>query len=912
MNEYQYKVSVITAVYNVEDYLEEMIESIIAQNIGIENIQLVLVDDGSKDTSGEICDRYAMQYPENIVVVHKENGGVSSSRNEGLMHAKGEYINFTDADDKLSCNALNKMYDYLKENEEWIDLVAINMKYFGARRGKHPLDYKYKRTKIVELRDEYNFIQLSISGTLVKKSCFDNRKFDLKLKYAEDAQLVVDILLDKMRYGIVCGANYWYRKRETGGSALDMSGRTPDYYIPVIKGFTLFSLENALTKKGYIPQFVQYTCMYELQWRIKQNPLVNKDVLSMDDEQEYKALILKALQYIDNNIILEQTNIAQNYKTALVLKKEHKKEPELIACKDDLQIGIKGDLTSARVGTHYMTYEFIEIYQDKIIIEGHVRYPGALDDVKVLLKEIDDGTDCEQIGEDSNTAEYVAELFDRSDKCTFCMDEVITWAKGFRFILNRNNLADEVKLQLFLRYRNYDIKCKNISFGKFFPLSKKLKSSYLCYDGLLLTYYAESVLTISKIINTNVVRKCELKLQKEISSKNNKMTDRGRIARKIYHLLKHFKKKELWLISDRLTRADDNGEALFTYIKKVKKNSDIDVYFVLDKRSEDYGRLKKLGKVVSYYSTKYKILALLCDKIISSQADEFIFNRFFDLSYLYRDIQYQQKLVFLQHGVTKDNQSRWLAKGNKNLSMFVTATYMEHQSIFDYDYYYDERQVKCTGFPRYDYLYDNSQSQNVITFMPTWRLYWTGAYDVHTDSRTLKDGFEDSSYCQMYRQVFSNDRLIEAAQKYQYEIRLMLHPAMPKECVEYFKCSDVIQILDRNTRYSQLYADSKLIITDYSSAVFDFAYLRKPVLYYQQDVNEFFSGKHLYDKGYFDYEKDGFGEVEYTSEALVNRIIEYMENGCRLKDMYRNRIDKTFPYNDKDNCKRVYEEIIKL
>ena len=73
--EYRYKVSVVTAVYNVEDYLTEMIDSIIAQNIGFENVQLILVNDGSQDSSGAICDQYAAQYPENIVVVHKKMVG---------------------------------------------------------------------------------------------------------------------------------------------------------------------------------------------------------------------------------------------------------------------------------------------------------------------------------------------------------------------------------------------------------------------------------------------------------------------------------------------------------------------------------------------------------------------------------------------------------------------------------------------------------------------------------------------------------------------------------------------------------------------------------------------------------------------------------------------------------------------
>lgn len=128
----EYKISVVTAVYNVEEYLGDMIESIIAQTTGFENVQLVLVDDGSTDRSGEICDQYADMHPDNIVAVRKENGGFSSARNEGLRHAKGEYVNFTDADDMLEENALQLMYDHLRENGEWIDLCAIPFRLFGA------------------------------------------------------------------------------------------------------------------------------------------------------------------------------------------------------------------------------------------------------------------------------------------------------------------------------------------------------------------------------------------------------------------------------------------------------------------------------------------------------------------------------------------------------------------------------------------------------------------------------------------------------------------------------------------------------------------------------------------------------------------------------------------------------------
>ena len=82
-------------------------------------------------------------------------------------------------------------------------------------------------------------------------------------------------------------------------------------------------------------------------------------------------------------------------------------------------------------------------------------------------------------------------------------------------------------------------------------------------------------------------------------------------------------------------------------------------------------------------------------------------------------------------------------------------------------------------------------------------------------------------------------------------------------------------------------------------------------MYTHFDKEEFFRGQ-VYDQGYFDYERDGFGEVEYNLEDTAKRIIEYIQNDCQLKDVYRKRIDKFFAFNDRNNCQRIYDEIIKL
>ena len=101
------------------------------------------------------------------------------------------------------------------------------------------------------------------------------------------------------------------------------------------------------------------------------------------------------------------------------------------------------------------------------------------------------------------------------------------------------------------------------------------------------------------------------------------------------------------------------------------------------------------------------------------------------------------------------------------------------------------------------------------------------------------------------------------------------------------------------------------MITDYSSVSFDFAYLKKPIIYTQFDKKEFYKDK-FHKKGYFNDKKDGFGDISLNYKTTVNTIINYIKNDCKLDNEYLNRINEFYNFFDKNNSKRVYEEILKM
>ena len=192
--------------------------------------------------------------------------------------------------------------------------------------------------------------------------------------------------------------------------------------------------------------------------------------------------------------------------------------------------------------------------------------------------------------------------------------------------------------------------------------------------------------------------------------------------------------------------------------------------------------------------------------------------------------------------------------------------------------------------------------------MPTWRSYLFIGQNSATGEWDVKGGFENSRYARFYHDLMHHPRLREAASRLDYRVQFKCHPTCVGH-VEKFGFDENVALVPEGTTYADIFSKSALLVTDYSSSIYDFVYLRKPVVYTHFDEDEFFSGAHMYDKGYFDYEKDGFGEVAYTLEDTVEAIVRYMETDCALREPYKTRIEETFPNRSANHCEQIYRKI---
>ena len=216
-----YMISVIVPVYNVEKYIEDCLESILNQTYT--NFELILVNDGSKDKSGQICDDYSQKH-DSVIVIHKENGGQNSAIKTGLKKAKGEYIAFVDSDDWLEPNALELLYNSIKSSNA--DLVVSNA-YRNSEKeedfllhycdegeyDKQQIEQKIFPNLIVRMTQENVTVAPSRCGKLFKKDLIMQvlHYCDDHIRRGEDKLLTYPYIIKCEKIAVISAKTYHYR-----------------------------------------------------------------------------------------------------------------------------------------------------------------------------------------------------------------------------------------------------------------------------------------------------------------------------------------------------------------------------------------------------------------------------------------------------------------------------------------------------------------------------------------------------------------------------------------------------------------------------------------------------------------------------------------------------------------------------
>lgn len=380
----------------------------------------------------------------------------------------------------------------------------------------------------------------------------------------------------------------------------------------------------------------------------------------------------------------------------------------------------------------------------------------------------------------------------------------------------------------------------------------------------------------------------------------------------LWHVILFFypnkkKYKDSWLVCERGVEAQDNGYWMFKYIKET--HPEINCFYIIDKNNvNDYDKVKKLGPTIQYGSFENKIAFLMSNVLISTHLGTIINWNYLLFKKIF-DRKNKKKFIWLQHGISKDDISNIVNKKIIDLDIFVTSTIPERNSIIENPNYGFKEEVKLTGLARFDNL-NNFTTEKQILFMPTWRNYiLTPSYK--KEKINDKNMFLNSTYYKSINSFLNNKDVINLLEKNDIKLIFFPHFEIQKYLNLFNVSSKNIVMADKNKYNVQtLLKNSKLLITDYSSVFFDFAYMKKPVILYQFDQEDFF--KNHYQKGYFDYNKDGFGSVCTNEKELINSLNKIVNNNFKMEEKYLDRVNKTFKYFDDKNCERIYKEIKKI
>ena len=304
-------ISIIVPVYNVEEYLAECVNSLLAQTK--KEIEIILVDDGSTDMSGSICDEYAEKYP-NIYVIHQENMGQSIARNKGVQHSKGKYILYLDSDDYIDKRTCEVLFDAaIKTGSDIVRGDMIGHKRETENDGKTVITADYLASSI---KNKYYDIVAMLD--LVKKEVLHNRNIKfIENCFYEDQEYTLKLLLDdKTTITKISFPFYFYRSNPNSTTHIHTRKKGSDF-IKVIS-----AMQGDIEQRNDLKNYYQYsgTVLAYAVWHFKEVWLHLSKKDRKELHSEFSNILKKELLYIKHMAKTKQLELKLFIYTPKLLK----------------------------------------------------------------------------------------------------------------------------------------------------------------------------------------------------------------------------------------------------------------------------------------------------------------------------------------------------------------------------------------------------------------------------------------------------------------------------------------------------------------------------------------------------------------------------------------------------------------
>jgi len=880
---YKYRVSVIIPIYNSEAYLEKCIDSCMVDQGDYKDYQVVLVNDGSSDSSPEICDRYAAKYP-NIKVIHKENEKLSATRNRGMRESDAKYFLYLDSDDTLLPHTIDKVADFFDKHYDEIDLVTypqIDILRDGTLRKHFRFDIM-KKSGVYDLKIHPYICQTRVNVMAKNKGEENNVYFDTTPNFRhEDSCYNAYVLKDKMKIGFCDEGGYVY--------ALNNDNITANYFYAYYIFETSMNYYEELFasfENGVVPKYFQSLVLNDLSWKLRSNKILPYHY-TPEELEKAKERVRKLVEYMDEEMILSHPDVDLYHKHFfLSLKKDN--NCRMVA--DDDSIVYQSESKSiARWRYMGINLQKITMKNNKLRI-----YAAAKSSVSIHMKQ-------RVWVQENDDPATMRELDTTLSTYSYNRAKMITG--DFRRFVYECDMDKVNKIQFFVEVSGHKYPAK-FSHTVNVPFDNTYECHLLIRDGYVLKE-EELFLTCSKpnkkdyeaaiAENERVHQLWYDSLDKEYKQKGNWLKERDSINR---DLSTH----NVWLYNDANTNIE-NGLMQFRY--DMAQNDGIERYYVYDNELsaiKHHFKKSEMPYLVRFGSKKHRSLFHRAAKILTAYAQLNYYCPFErGESKFYKDL-WNYEVVYLQHGILHATLPWQYGNDRLALDKVVVSSEFEKNNMID-KYCFCEDEIIDAGMVRLDFVDREAKPKNRILIAPSWRHYLIG--DIRNNRWTPQtEKFLKSDYFVKYMEFFNSEELKKFLEDNDMYLDFKLHPIFELYKEHFVFESDRIQLAESAVELS----DYKICITDFSSFVFDFVYCNKPVLYFMPDYDQFRSGMHTYRELDLPLE-DGFGKFTADPAELVANIKEIAENDYQVVDAYKAKTEHFFTYYD-NHAKRTYEALI--
>ncbi len=879
-----------------------------------QQVQLIVVDSIPSEQVRTQCGTCP-----NAVYLAAEDAEMPAAYNLGLQRAEGQYIGFALASGSYSPNFYKwALHVFREETTQMASANPFCVNPDGQKVAYLGSSVPTKRNNAIDLIDEETQFQLLLQAYVFRAELLRGRSFDEALH--EDALLkfLLEILLDDPSYcRMRRSVRYFYTVSREDNTSTNPLQYHLWWYGDSVNKFILPLLHSAKERFGRIPSFLQAACYYLIYEKYNCN-LNDRDKGVLCTKEETDAFYhdtFRTLTLIDNAVIIRE-----------------KVTPRCIANRSLRMFFLRGRTEALNRKLHVVnggSDRFAALmaggeddgdYRDRVAVFGSVKRERLR--INVINEEdetlyIDATVGLVDFLEPEEFRVFaVATNPDTGDNTVYepilstvyplvkCFGHTFRHKYAIQFQIPSVS-AKRLDIQFFFEFQGQRFPFK-ISFatGNSRLDGSNPDSFWMFRPRWMLRRRKDTYLLIRKVRRRTRIKR-ELRYDRTLFQKtaDKKFFFRTLLLRWLYWLLLPFyRKKHVWVTFDKLYKAGDNGEYMYQYLRA--HQPEIEPYYIIRKEAPDYNRLVKQDKkhVLVYGTLRCQLIALLSEVILDTHATvDAQYNPSTDYRAVTKDLR-RGEVVCIQHGLTIQDIAQYQNRQFDNIKLYCCASPYEIANVSKPFYDFRPEQLKLTGLARYDGLVN--RDQKIILITPSWRKNVVNS-SVANQKKTHNNNFKNSDYFRIYNRLINDDTLINCAKKTGYRIVYLLHPAMSAQ-LEDFDRNDFVELVPAtgDVSYETMLCESSLMVTDYSGVQFDFAYMRKPILYYHPDALP----PH-YGEGGIDYATQAFGPICTTHERIVDELCRAMERGCAIEPEYIRRADDFFAYDDYNNCQRIYQAV---